>query len=468
MSRLLLASQSYEESASGLPPEICVNLFPEQVNDRSEVAYVLRPTPGLEVLTDLSGAQGRGLFYSDGAPGGMLCVHDATLSSISSSFAATPISASLAGSGRVSFAASTAYTAICDPPYLYTYDGTTFAQVTDADLPSLYNIDYLAGYFVGVADDGKVYFSEPTDPTSWTALGFFSAEARADDAQQIIVDREELWITGSQSIELHLPTSSSTLPFRRRPGGVIPKGVAGRRAATAIDNTIAWVGSDRIIWRAEGVTPRRISTHGIEDKLKPQNLSAANLAAVEVSAHSWRGHAFLQVDIPTQGTFVYDAATQKWHERRTGGQALYRPRLWVDDAYGRLIAIDRSGDLIAAEESAWLDVDQAIVRMFSANAPVDAGRPSVNNLVLRGSQGRSAITGQGSDPRVMMRYSNDRGETWSAERWRSLGKIGEYNKVTRWNGLGRMRPPGRVFEFSYSDPIGFIVRSVHMNEADAP
>lgn len=43
------------------------------------------------------------------------------------------------------------------------------------------------------------------------------------------------------------------------------------------------------------------------------------------------------------------------------------------------------------------------------------------------------------DPNVMMRISYDGGQTWSNERWRSVGRIGQYSTLVDWwrNGSGR-------------------------------
>ncbi len=69
--------------------------------------------------------------------------------------------------------------------------------------------------------------------------------------------------------------------------------------------------------------------------------------------------------------------------------------------------------------------------------------------------GLGLATGQGSDPQVMMRWSDDGGKTWSNEYMRSAGKQGEYKKRIIWRRLGRGRD--RIFEFVVSDPIAFSI-----------
>jgi hypothetical protein len=66
-------------------------------------------------------------------------------------------------------------------------------------------------------------------------------------------------------------------------------------------------------------------------------------------------------------------------------------------------------------------------------------------------QGVGLITGQGSDPQVMLQFSDDGGRTWSSERWRSLGRIGEYRTRTRWLRNGSARD--RIYRYAMSDPV---------------
>ena len=62
-----------------------------------------------------------------------------------------------------------------------------------------------------------------------------------------------------------------------------------------------------------------------------------------------------------------------------------------------------------------------------------------------------AGAGQGSDPLVALRYSDDGGQTWGAERTRSLGKRGVYDQRIRWDCLGSGRD--RVWSLSCSEPV---------------
>jgi hypothetical protein len=60
---------------------------------------------------------------------------------------------------------------------------------------------------------------------------------------------------------------------------------------------------------------------------------------------------------------------------------------------------------------------------------------------------------QGSDPQVMLRWSDDGGHTWSNEHWSPVGKIGAYGHRTFWRRLGMtLKLRDRVYELSGTDP----------------
>jgi len=64
------------------------------------------------------------------------------------------------------------------------------------------------------------------------------------------------------------------------------------------------------------------------------------------------------------------------------------------------------------------------------------------------------VTVQGSDPQVMLRWSDDGGHTWSSEHWRSMGKLGETGRRVIWRRLGMtLKLRDRVYEISGTDPV---------------
>jgi len=61
-------------------------------------------------------------------------------------------------------------------------------------------------------------------------------------------------------------------------------------------------------------------------------------------------------------------------------------------------------------------------------------------------------TPQGADPQIMLSVSDDGGRTFSLlQKWRSMGKLGEYTKRLRWLKMGQFRQ--RQIRLEVTDPV---------------
>ena len=58
-------------------------------------------------------------------------------------------------------------------------------------------------------------------------------------------------------------------------------------------------------------------------------------------------------------------------------------------------------------------------------------------------------SGQGSDPQLMLRWSDTRGHTWGQEHWVSAGRLGAHRWRALWRRLGRSRD--RVWQVVVTD-----------------
>ena len=81
-------------------------------------------------------------------------------------------------------------------------------------------------------------------------------------------------------------------------------------------------------------------------------------------------------------------------------------------------------------------------------------RTAQHTLQLICESGVGLNSGQGDDPQVMLRWSDDGGHTWSNEHWTSMGKIGEYGYRAIWRRLGMTtKLRDRIYEVSGTDPV---------------
>jgi hypothetical protein len=81
-------------------------------------------------------------------------------------------------------------------------------------------------------------------------------------------------------------------------------------------------------------------------------------------------------------------------------------------------------------------------------------RTAQHSLQLNCETGVGLNLGQGSDPEVMMRWSDDGGHTYSNEHWTKMGRIGAFGYRAFWRRLGMtLKLRDRVYEVSGTDPV---------------
>ena len=73
-------------------------------------------------------------------------------------------------------------------------------------------------------------------------------------------------------------------------------------------------------------------------------------------------------------------------------------------------------------------------------------------LALTMDVGHGLTSGDGSDPKIRLDWSDDNGMTWGSEYSRSYGKRGQYYVVPTWRRMGRFSQ-NRVLRFTTTEPV---------------
>jgi hypothetical protein len=469
MGTLLFAAQSRESRAHDLPPERIVNFLPETAGDQDGTPFYLLPTCGLMRVAEVSGA-GRGVYYQQGAVNDqLLVVAGSTAYRVSRGYSTTTVGAVTAGTTRARFAGDRSTTVIITRPDGYVYTGGAVTQITDVDFNTLdiLDIGYLRGRWIALeGGSGRLIWSALDDPTSWSGLAFATTTAKPDDVVGLAILNETAYVFGSSSVEAWVTTEDPDLPFRRYSGGVIERGCAAAASIVSVAGRVFFVGDNRRVLSLPEVG-QSVSHSMLNEAL--DGLSREDLAACEGRSFHERGHDFYALDVPGRGTFVYDLSSGLWHERATYGATLWRARD-VANYDGVQVACSRDGGgVYALTAGHYFDDEAPIVRVATVNAPIDDGHAPISAVALHATPGVGLDAGAipGRTPRVFLRYSDDRGAGWSASREALAGALGATTQVIRWNRLGRARPPGRVFEVSYSDPVPLVFRKLIVNPRHA-
>lgn len=447
-----------------------VNLFPEIVPEAGKEPAFLQRAPGLALLATIGLGPIRGL-WSFGGYG--YVVSGNQLYKLTNTYTATPLG-SVAGTGPVSMADNGTQLFIATNPNGYIYNAATniFSRITDPDFPGAVTVGFIDGYFVfNEPNSQKLWVTSLLDGLAIDPLDFASAEGAPDDLISVIVDHREIWVFGTNSTEVWYDAGTADFPLQRIQGAFNELGCAAPYSVAKMDNSVFWLGADArgrgIVYRANGYTGQRISTHAVEWHIQQYG----NLSDAVAYTYQQDGHSFYVLIFPEANTtWVYDASTQAWHERagwvngeftrhRSNCQMLFNNEVIVGDfENGNIYAFDLDVYADNGSIQKWLRSWRAL-----PTGQNNLKRTAHHTLQLDCESGVGLNLGQGEDPQVMLRWSDDGGHTWSNEHWSGMGKIGQYYRRVFWRRLGMtLKLRDRVYELSGTDPVKIAIMGAEL------
>jgi hypothetical protein len=431
-----------------------INFFPETQPADAKTQVALLSTPGLVPWVTLGTGPIRGLHTMNEL---LFAVSGNTVYQVRSNGDALAVGTVAIGTSPVQMADNGRQLVIVTDPDAYVCDGGTVTQITDADFPGASTVDYLDGYHIFTAPlSGQFFISQLLDAASFDALDFASAESSPDPLVKVLVDHREVWLFGQHSIELWANAGGADFPFVRQPGAVLEEGCAAAGSVAKLDNSVYFMSTSGMVYRAIGYQPQRISTHPLEQAWG----ALPTLRHAQAMAYVQDGHSFYCLTIPGAGTWCYDAATQEWHERRSWQQTEWRASGYAH-VYGRRLVGDRTTGAIYQLDPT-TSTEGADPHVRTADFPplhAEGARLFLSRLELDMETGVGLADGQGSSPQIMLSWSDDGGKTWGNERWASAGRIGAYRHRVRWYRLGAFRQ--RVLRVQVSDPVPITIAAAY-------
>ncbi len=452
MPPLPFTTQNYQMDDFSLPPARLVDMY-VQASPNGPTKDVRLPRPGLRDEYVIGSGPIRGEYQQEGVFGGSVFAVSGT-----QAYKDQTLLGTVADGDHVQFAASSGELVLTSGGNAYLYNGTTMAEITDPDLPSAAGVTTSAGRFIYTTVDSDIfYYSEINDAANIDGLSFATAEGSPDPNVGIAVLIDEVFFFGASTTEMWFPTGDADAPYQRTLNRRFERGCAAQASIVQIDNTLVWLGNDRIVYRA-GSVPERISTHGVEAAL--QNC----LVIEDCTAWSaaFNGHTFYILNIPGQATFSYDAATQQWAEWKSYGLTNFRIRTGINVNGTAYLGDDDTGQIWTFDKSLYTDGEEPLTRLASAFLPLSGGTMPCFNVTLQCVRGVGNVACP--NPKVSMRYSDDGGRTWRPWRERTLGRVGRYRDKATWWSNGIITSPGRLFEFRITDPVLGVMSQATVNE----
>lgn len=322
-------------------------------------------------------------------------------------------------------------------------------QITDDAFYPASTVTYQDGYFLFERKDtGQFFISELLD-VSFDPLDFATAEGQPDNLVAILSDHREIFLFGTETIEVWYNSGASDFPFERNQGAFVEKGCGARYSVAKQNNTVYFIGSDLMVYQMTGYTPVRISTHAVEKTLKGVDLSDA-------FAYTYQdeGHLFYVLTIPNRDiTWCYDISTGAWHIRQSYQFGRHQSNNAIFFDSKTLVGDFQNGRIYQMAGNIYTDDGQPVIREFVLPT-LNNGREflTVDSLEFDMGTGVGLIQGQGDNPELRVYFSKDSGKTYSESFKRGrIGRVGEYLTRAKVNRFGAARQ--FTFKVEISDPI---------------
>lgn len=457
---------SYEAQSPIADCEALINMYPEtSESPGAKSKMVLYPTPGVEAFTTTPTPHvgGRGMFTNgDGRVFGVtgLRLYEYLTDG------------SYVERGTVTGDSNPAYfcsngdggnqLGICSGGTVYCYDLLTNTLTTE--LSGAYtHIGMLYGYFVALdSATSRVRQSDLFDGTTWDPTDYFERSIGSDGwIAMLVTTSGYIWLLGPQSGEVWYNAGTFPIPFAPHPSGLDLPGAAAAFSLTQVNSTVTWLSTNKDggyqVLSAQGFRPSRISNHA-EEYLYSQALTLADGIG---QTYRSRGHIFFLLTLPTANqTRGYDFTTNMWHQRGTWDApnniyVSWRP-VYHCFGFGKHLMSDvGSGYVYEMNDDFTSDITGLEIRRVRRAPAINRGNRliSYGKFELYLQSGNGVVSGQGVNPMVLLRVSNDGGRTWGPERRCGSGPLGKYGTRVFWEMNGQARD--RAFEVTVTDPVAW-------------
>lgn len=395
---------------------------------------------------------------------------------------------------------------ICSAGALYVFSlaGNTLTPVGGlTGIPAM--VVFCSSYFVALLANSNIFqVSNLLDGTTWNPLGVQQNEVFPENISSIVSAYGFLFVLGQSghSQVYYNSGASQYTPFSPISGAYMEEGCGAPRSSVVMDNTVFWLGGRNgegdIAWRANGYTPLRISNFSAETAWASYPKKGSDAVGY---TYRDQGHTFWVLRFPSANngfgaTWVYDAATQQWHERGywngvspTGYGAhlstcyafAFGQHLVGDWGNGNIYSMSintytdngavlrrwrRSPHITAERERVFLSRLQIDVEVGLGPQPPFYGPPNSALPIVTDQTGKgyalsvnqadgslltSALQPQPRAPQLSLRISRDGSKTWGPEYTLNCGQAGDYRARAILRRLGQARD--FVFDIVATDPI---------------
>lgn len=314
---------------------------------------------------------------------------------------------------------------------------------------------YQDGYVIyAQAGTQRFYISGLDDATTIDALDFSTADAFPDNLVGLVSDHRGLLLFGEETVEGWYNSGDSSFPFARQGGGFIEQGCLASGSIAKAKRRVFFLGNDLTVYAVQGFQAEPITTPDVQKLIA----DATDPEAAEGFTYTIGGNTFYVLSFADL-TLEYNLATGLWHKRKSWGLDRWRASCFASLTRTPLVGSVDDGRIFELDLEAY-DEDGDPIEHEMQLPPASGGARDLffGELFVDVEAGVGLATGQGSDPQLMLDWSDDDGRTFGNEMTESVGAVGEYRRRVTFPRLGKSR--SRTFRIRASDPVNFVILGI--------
>lgn len=347
--------------------------------------------------------------------------------------------------------------------YVYNIAAGTLTKITDPGFLGADRIAFIDGIFILNRPGTQTFYTLPIywNGTSAIDATFFALKDNStDNLVTLIENKRELWLIGARTSEVWVGSVSVGFQFARLAGAALQIGCSAAHTICRTGSGLMWLGrserGENLVIQTQDYQHTQVSTPAVAYAIAQYPVIDDAIAYL----YTEEGHEFYVLTFPSAGvTWVYDLTTALWHQRAkfdtvTGQFGRHRSNCYLSFAGQRLVGGFDDGQIYRMSRHTYVDGPGPLVSVRRTPHVWDKGdrnRVAQSRLQVEFKPGVGLVTGQGSDPQIMLRWSNDGGFTWGNTHLLGIGKIGETGRRAIKRRLGAARD--RVYEVTISDPV---------------
>jgi len=449
----LLGGQSTHRIAK-VKDQQTINWYPKSESLDAKSQITLEATPGLTKITTVNTGPGRTNMVT--WAGDMYGVSGNALFKMDTSDVVTILGTLNTSAGWCNIAVGRDMIMITDGTNGYTYNGSSFAVISDGDYPDdATDCAHLDGRFI-VNDTGtdRFYISATDDATSWGALDFATAEANPDDIFAMETTTKDLYLFGDKTVQVYYNSGNADFPFDPYPS-TIEYGVHAKYSVVHDDNGLYLLAikpqGGIVVVHINGFQGRVISDPDITWTINQLGTTADAIGSI----YDMEGESYYILTFPSSDfTLAFNLQTGLTHRLKSYGIGRHRALAYGSLA-GRQFCMDYTNAKLYELDFDKYTEDGGVIERYRRSQVIHNNNVRViyNEVVIDVLAGVG--NGDEAAPVLELRYSDDGANTWSSWRSQLLGGVGEYSTRCVWRRLGISR--GRIFEFRSTDPVESII-----------